>query len=59
MAQMALAWVLDDQRVTSLIIGTSSVAQMDNNLATLDNLTFSDDERQRINAIISNPQLWF
>lgn len=59
MAQMALAWVLDDQRVTSLIIGTSSVAQMDNNLATLSNLTFSNDERQRINAIISNPQLWF
>ena len=59
MAQMALAWVLDDKRVTSLIIGTSSVAQMDNNLATLNNLVFSDEERRRINAIISNPQLWF
>ena len=59
LAQMALAWLLTDQRVTSLIIGTSSVAQLDNNLSTLDNLSFSEDEIRRIHNIISDPQLWF
>ena len=59
LAQMALAWILTDQRVTSLIIGTSSVAQLDNNLATLNNLTFTEEENRRINEIISNPELWF
>jgi len=58
-AQMALAWVLHDERVTSCIIGTSSVAQLDNNLATLDNLAFSPEEEAAINAIINNPILWF
>jgi len=59
LAQMALAWVLNDERVTSCIIGTSSVAQLDNNLATLDKLSFSDEEVKAINAIIENPELWF
>ncbi len=58
-AQMALAWILHDERVTSCIIGTSSVAQLENNLATLDNLTFSDDEVKAIKAIIDDPVLWF
>lgn len=58
-AQMALAWILADKRVTSCIIGTSSVAQLENNLGTLDNLSFSDEEMKEINAIISDPQLWF
>lgn len=59
LAQMALAWVLNDERVTSCIIGTSSVTQLDNNLATLNNLTFSDDEVTAIKNIIDNPELWF
>lgn len=59
MAQMALAWVLSDERVTSLIIGTSSVAQLNNNLETLNNLKFSDEEMAEIDAIISDPVLWF
>lgn len=58
-AQMALAWVLADKRVTSCIIGTSSVAQLENNLETLNNLTFSNDEIERINHIINNPILHF
>ena len=58
-AQMALAWVLADKRVTSCIIGTSSVAQLENNLQTIENLTFSDEEMQRIDAIISDPKIWF
>lgn len=59
MAQMALAWVLNDKRVTSLIIGTSSVAQLDDNLKTLENLDFSAEELKRIDAIISDPTIWF
>ena len=59
MAQMALAWVLSDKRVTSCIIGTSSVAQLENNLKTLDNLSFTAEELKRINEIISDPQLSF
>ena len=58
-AQMALAWVLADRRVTSCIIGTSSVAQLDSNLATLDHLDFSQEETARINTIISDPALFF
>jgi L-glyceraldehyde 3-phosphate reductase len=59
LAQMALAWVLADARVTSVIIGTSSVAQLDNNLQTLDKLTFSADELQAIEAIVADPALSF
>jgi L-glyceraldehyde 3-phosphate reductase len=58
-AQMALAWVLADKRVTSCIIGTSSVVQLENNLETLNNLTFSNDEIERINHIINSPILHF
>lgn len=59
LAQMALAWVLSDSRVTSLIIGTSSVAQLESNLQTLDNLDFSDEVLSLINAIICKPELSF
>lgn len=58
-AQMALAWVLADKRVTSCIIGTSSVAQLDSNLKTLTNLNFSNDELSRIDSIINHPTLFF
>lgn len=59
MAQMALAWVLSDVRVTSCIIGTSSVAQLENNLQTLENLQFTKEELNEIDEIISCPQLSF
>ncbi|HJR94262.1 MAG TPA: L-glyceraldehyde 3-phosphate reductase [Gaiellaceae bacterium] len=44
LAQMALAWVLRDERVTSALIGASSVAQLEDNAAALDRLGFADDE---------------
>ena len=44
LAQMALAWVLKDKRVTSVLIGASSVKQIDDNVETLKNLAFSDEE---------------
>lgn len=57
LAQMALAWLLHDERVTSVIIGTSSVAQLDDNLKTLDNLAFSADELAAIDSILAHPEL--
>ena len=44
LAQMALAWVLRDARITTALIGASSVKQLDDNLDSLNNLDFSDDE---------------
>lgn len=59
LAQMALSWVLHDNRVTSVIIGTSSVAQMDNNLSAIYNQEFTDSELKLIDDIISDPVLSF
>lgn len=42
LAQLALAWALRDERVTSLVIGASSVAQLEQNAGALENLSFSD-----------------
>ena len=47
---MALAWTLRDQRVTSTLLGASSVAQLEQNLAALDNLAFSAAELEEIDA---------
>ena len=60
LAQMALAWVLRDPRVTSALIGASSVAQLDNSLDALANLDFSADELAAIDqhAIDSGINLW-
>jgi L-glyceraldehyde 3-phosphate reductase len=44
LAQMALAWVLRDDRVTSALIGASSVAQLEENLGAIANLAFTDEE---------------
>lgn len=52
LAEMALAWALRDQRVTSLIIGASSVAQLDNNLKALNNLQFTIEELEIIDSIL-------
>lgn len=52
LAQMALAWVLKDTRVTSVICGASSVAQLDSNLRALDNLDFTSEELSLIEEIL-------
>jgi L-glyceraldehyde 3-phosphate reductase len=44
LAQMAIAWTLRDPRVTSSLIGVSSVRQLENSLGALDNLAFSAEE---------------
>ena len=53
LANMALAWVLRIQGVTSVIIGTSSVKQMQDNLKVLNSQPFSEEQIARINAIIN------
>jgi L-glyceraldehyde 3-phosphate reductase len=60
LAQMALAWVLRDQRVTSALIGASSVAQLEANVAALDNLVFSREELEEIDryATESSINIW-
>ena len=52
LAQMALAWLLRDSRVTSVLIGASSVEQLEDNLKIINNLGFSEDEFQRIEQIL-------
>ena len=48
LAQLALAWALRDERVTSLVIGASRVEQLEQNVAALGNLSFTEDELRRI-----------
>jgi L-glyceraldehyde 3-phosphate reductase len=60
LAQMAIAWILRDPRVTSALIGARNVHQLDNSLDALNNLTFSDAELQSIDqhAKDANIDLW-
>src|SRR5262245_52604906 len=59
-AQLALAWALRDPRMTSLVIGASSVAQLEANLAALDRLDFTDAELAEIDqfATEGDINLW-
>ena len=60
LAQMALAWALRDPRMTTVLIGASSVGQLEQNVAALDNLSFDDDELRAIDehAVDSGIDLW-
>ncbi|MBO2460750.1 L-glyceraldehyde 3-phosphate reductase [Actinomadura violacea] len=60
LAQMALAWSLRDARVTSALIGASSVAQLEENLAALDRLDFTPDELEAIDrdAVEAGINIW-
>ena len=53
LAQMALAWVLKDRRVTTVLIGASSVGQLEQNLACLAGASFSAEELSQIESILS------
>lgn len=52
LAQMALAWTLRDSRVTSALIGASSVAQIEDNVAMLSKMDFSEEELGKIDAVL-------
>ncbi|PWK79787.1 L-glyceraldehyde 3-phosphate reductase [Mucilaginibacter oryzae] len=53
LAQMALAWLLKDERVTSVLIGASRPAQLSDSLKALDNIVFSAEELARIEEILA------
>ena len=57
---MALAWVLRDSRVTSALIGASSVRQLEDNVGALANLDFTDEELAEIDryATDSGINIW-
>lgn len=54
LAQMALCWVLRDDRVTSVLIGVSRLGQLEDNLGILKNLSFSESELKQIEEILQN-----
>jgi L-glyceraldehyde 3-phosphate reductase len=60
LAQLALSWCLRDERVTSVLIGASSVAQLEDNVAALDRLDFSAEELREIDgyAVDGGINLW-
>jgi L-glyceraldehyde 3-phosphate reductase len=60
LGQMAIAWVLRDPRITSALLGASSVEQLEQNVAALDNLEFSPEELEEIDrhAVESGINIW-
>lgn len=57
LAQLALAWALRDERMTSLVIGASSVAQLENNIAALGNLDFTAEELTEIDQFATEAEI--
>ncbi len=57
LAQLALAWALRDERMTSLVIGASSVAQLENNIAALGNLDFAAEELTEIDQFATEAEI--
>ena len=57
LAQMAIAWTLRDPRVTSALVGASSLAQLEANLTAVDNLRFGDDELAEIDRYATEGDL--
>ncbi|WP_066043491.1 L-glyceraldehyde 3-phosphate reductase [Herbiconiux solani] len=57
LAQLALSWALRDDRVTSVLIGASSISQLDDNLAAVEHLDFTEDELGRIDEFAGDRDL--
>ncbi|WP_026934289.1 L-glyceraldehyde 3-phosphate reductase [Christiangramia echinicola] len=54
LAQMAVAWLLKDARVTSVLVGVSKVSQLEDNIEAIKNTSFTQEELQKINSILNN-----
>ena len=52
LSQMAIAWLLKDKRITSVLIGASSVLQLENNLGALKNKKFGPEELELIEKVL-------
>ena len=57
MAQMALSWLLKDERVTSVLIGASRPEQLEENVQALENLRFTEDELKQIDQHVADGEL--
>jgi L-glyceraldehyde 3-phosphate reductase len=57
LAQLALAWTLQDPRITSTLIGASSIEQLEANVAALDNLDFTEDELAEIDRYATDAHI--
>jgi L-glyceraldehyde 3-phosphate reductase len=57
LAQMALAWVLRDHRITSALVGASSLAQIKDNVKSVEQTTFSSDELEKLDRILAKINL--
>lgn len=53
LAQMAVAWLLKDHRVTSVLVGISKISQLEDNIAALQNIKFNPEELKKIDAILN------
>ena len=53
LAEMAVAWILRDGKVTSVLIGASRVSQIDDNVKALENLDFTNEELDEIEAVLA------
>jgi len=53
LAQMALSWLLKDERITTVLIGASSVQQLDNNIDSLNNISYSSEEIRKIEEVLA------
>ncbi len=54
LAQMALAWLLKDARITTVLIGVSKISQIDNSMAALEHIKFTSEELDNIEQILNN-----
>jgi L-glyceraldehyde 3-phosphate reductase len=54
LAQMALSWALRDPRITSVVVGASSVHQLDDNVGAIEQLAFTSDELAAIDAVAAD-----
>lgn len=54
LAQMAIAWLMKDKRITSVLVGASSVKQLDDNIDAINNTTFTNDELASIEKILNS-----
>lgn len=54
LAQMALSWILKDKRITSVLVGASSIVQLEDNLKCLNSTDFSEEKLKEINNILGN-----
>ena len=60
LAQMAIAWTVRDERVTSALIGASSVKQLEENVAAIDDIDFTPEEIEAIDrdAVDAGINIW-